>query len=309
MNAIRFGLGRWSLGAGIAVAALGMASATAQEITEFRIGILGGENEADRLRSNACLAERFEALLGVPVSLFPAADYAGVLEGLLGGTLDYAELGASGYAGIYLEDPDAVLPILTTRQVDGSTGYYSIMLARSDSGITSFEDMQGRVLGFADPNSTSGYLVPMVSFLNAGIDPEEYFADTRFSGGHEQNVLAVVNGEIDGGVTWVSGVGDFEEGYTSGALRRMIDSGLLDMSELTQVWQSPLIPNGPIVVRSELPEEVRSAVLDSLLAMPEDDPECFYSAMSGEFDSYVEVDETFYETIIAARRMVIEGDS
>ena len=212
MNAIRLGLGRLSLGAGIAAAALGMASATAQEITEFRIGILGGENEADRLRSNACLAERFEALLGVPVSLFPAADYAGVLEGLLGGTLDYAELGASGYAGIYLEDPEAVLPILTTRQVDGSTGYYSIMLARSDSDITSFEDMQGRVLGFADPNSTSGYLVPMVSFLNAGIDPDEYFAETRFSGGHEQNVLAVVNGEIDGSVTWVSGVGDFEDG-------------------------------------------------------------------------------------------------
>ena len=183
------------------------------------------------------------------------------------------------------------------------------MLARSDSGIMSFEDMQGRILGFADPNSTSGYLVPMVSFINAGIDPDAYFAETRFSGGPEQNVLAVVNGEIDGGVTWVSGVGEFEEGYTSGALRRMIDSGLLDMSELTQVWQSPLIPNGPIVVRSELPEEVRTAVLDSLMAMPEDDPECFYSAMSGEFDSYVEVDETFYETIISARRMVIEGDS
>lgn len=305
MNTIRIGLG-----ASIAIAALGIASAWGQdEITEFRIGILGGENEADRLRNNACLADRFAALLGVPVSLFPAADYAGVLEGLLGGTLDYAHLGGSGYAGIYLEDPDAVSPVLTTRQIDGSTGFYSVMLARSDSGIASLEDMEDRVLGFADPNSTSGYLIPMVSFLDAGIDPDEYFGRTQFSGGHEQNMLALVNGDIDGAVTWVSGVGDFDEGYTSGVLRRMTDSGLLDMSELVQIWQSDLNPNGPIVLRNALPQEVQGAVVASLMAMPEDDPDCFYSSTSGELEGYVEIDHSFYETIVAARRLVVEGDN
>ena len=30
----------------------------------------------------------------------------------------------------------------------------------------------------------------------------------------------------------------------------MVDKGILDMDDLVEVWKSPLIPNGPIVVRS-----------------------------------------------------------
>jgi len=44
--------------------------------------------------------------------------------------------------------------------IDGSLGYYSVMYTRADSGIERFDDMEGRSLAFADPNSTSGYLVP-----------------------------------------------------------------------------------------------------------------------------------------------------
>ncbi len=85
------------------------------------------------------------------VSLFPAADYDGVIQGLLGGTLDFAELGASAYAKVYLENKDAVQPILTTIQTDGSTGYHAVMVARADSGIKTLADMKGKKLGFADP--------------------------------------------------------------------------------------------------------------------------------------------------------------
>ncbi len=55
---------------------------------EFRIGLLGGENDADRLRNNACLEDALEERLGVPVELFPAPDYAGVIQGLLAGQLE-----------------------------------------------------------------------------------------------------------------------------------------------------------------------------------------------------------------------------
>ena len=52
----------------------------AEDLKEFRIGILGGENEADRLRNFQCMTEKLPAVLGVDkVSLFPAADYDGVI--------------------------------------------------------------------------------------------------------------------------------------------------------------------------------------------------------------------------------------
>lgn len=46
--------------------------------------------------------------LGVPVKIFTPADYDGVIQGLLGGTLDMAWMGASGYAKIALTGPKAV---------------------------------------------------------------------------------------------------------------------------------------------------------------------------------------------------------
>jgi len=81
-------------------------------IDEFRIGILGGENAQDRMASNECYRAKAEELLGVPVKLFTPADYDGVIQGLLGGTIDMAWLGASAYAKTYLTDPDAVEPIM-----------------------------------------------------------------------------------------------------------------------------------------------------------------------------------------------------
>jgi len=144
----------------VATSALSGVAHAQEAITEFNIGILGGENAQDRLNSNECFRAKMEETLGVPVKIFTPADYDGVIQGLLGGTLDYAWLGASAYAKIYLTDPEAVEVKLTKQNADGSTGYYSIGFARKDAGLASMDDAKGKVFAFADPNSTSGYLVP-----------------------------------------------------------------------------------------------------------------------------------------------------
>ena len=128
-----------SSAASTATTALGT-GAFAQEITEFRIGILGGENAQDRMNSNECMRAMTEDALGVPTKLFAPADYNGVIQGLLGGTLDMAWLGASAYAAVYLQDAEAVEPVLVKINVDGSYGYHSIGFARADSGITNLEE-------------------------------------------------------------------------------------------------------------------------------------------------------------------------
>ncbi|WP_150525645.1 phosphonate ABC transporter substrate-binding protein [Roseibium sediminis] len=283
----------------------GIASVQARDV--FRVGILGGENEADRLRNNQCLVDKLPEALGVKeVKLFPAADYDGVIQGLLGGTLDYAELGASGYAKVYLTDPAAVDPVLTTVQTDGATGYYSIMLARKDSGIKTLEDAKGKKLGFADPDSTSGYLVPSVALPSQlGVPVDSYFASTGFGGGHENGVLEMLKGNFDVQVTWSSGVGAFEDGFTSGNIRKMVDKGLLDMDDVVEVWRSPLIPNGPIVVSNKLDKDIRAKFVDFMKALPETDKECFAAIQGGDFKGFTEVDHSFYEAIVAARKAKI----
>ncbi|AEG56522.1 phosphonate ABC transporter substrate-binding protein (plasmid) [Sinorhizobium meliloti WSM1022] len=283
--------------------------AQAEDLKEFRVGIIGGENEADRLRNYQCLVDQLPAAIGVEkVSLFPAADYDGVIQGLLGGTLDYAELGASGYAKIYLAKADAVEPILTTVQTDGSTGYHSIMVARKDSGITKLEDLKGKKLGFADPDSTSGYLVPLVTLPEAiGAPVKEYFGETGFGGGHENLVLEVVKGTFDAGTTFGSGVGEFKDGYTSGNLRKMVDKGIVDMNDLVELWKSPLIPNGPIVVRTALNDDMKAKFKQFMMDLPKTDAACFSAIQGGDFTGFVEVNSDFYKPIIDARKATIGG--
>jgi phosphonate transport system substrate-binding protein len=281
----------------------------AEDLKEFRVGIIGGENEADRLRNYQCLGDHLKAELGFEkVSFFPAADYDGVIQGLLGGTLDYAELGASGFAKIYLADPKAVEPILTTVQTDGSTGYHSIMVARKDSGITKLEDLKGRKLGFADPDSTSGYLIPLVTLPEAiGAPVKEYFAETGFGGGHENLVLEVMKGTFDAGTTFGSGVGAWKDGYTSGNLHKMVEKGILDMNDLVEVWKSPLIPNGPIVVRTSMDNDMKTKFKQFMLDLPKKDAACFSAVMGGDFTAFTEVNVDFYKPIIDARKATIGG--
>ena len=296
------------------VVALALATTTAlsgavsaEGIKEFRIGVLGGENAQDRLNSYECLRAYTEEALGVPTKVFAPADYAGVIQGLVGGTLDMSWLGASSYAATYLQDPEAVEPVLVKVNVDGSIGYHSIGFARKDSGIGSLDDMQGKVFGFGDPNSTSGYLIPSIEIpqYKDGITMESgaYFDEVKFTGGHEQTIVAVNNGDINGGVTWADGQGNWEDGYNSGALRKAVDAGLVDMNDLVQIWKSKPIPEGPVVLRKSLPADAKAIMTELVDNLYETDPDCAYGVFAGDSLGAQPVTHATYESIIEARRL------
>jgi phosphonate transport system substrate-binding protein len=100
-----FMLRRYFLAVLAVMLCLGVAAAQADsaKLKEFRLGLLGGENTQDRLaRYNEfqkLLAER----LGMPVKLFPAADYAGVMQAIAAGQLDGAQFSGSSFAGAWLD--------------------------------------------------------------------------------------------------------------------------------------------------------------------------------------------------------------
>lgn len=302
-------IGRRTLGVALAgITALAAITTVAQaaddwrkQVPVFRVGILGGENEADRLKDNTCFKRLLETRLGVPVELYPASDYAGVMQGLISGNLEYAGLGSAAYAGIHIQDPEAVEPLVTTEQVDGSLGYYSVLYVRADSPYKTLEDLKGKTLAFADPNSTSGYLVPAFELKQQGYDPKTFFSQTGFGGGHEQAVVAVLNKQYDAGVTWTSGVGEQVEGYSRGNLRKMVDKGALDMKDIRVVWKSNLITNGPRVIRKNVPQELKDLVRGILVNMPIENRQCAEAIAGGEFNSFQPINHEFYKTIIEMR--------
>lgn len=274
-------------------------------INEFRIGILGGENAQDRMNSNECLRSAIEDTLGVPTKLFAPADYNGVIQGLLGGTIDLSLMGASSYAAVHIADAEAVSPILVKVNTDGSVGYHSIGFARVDSGITSLDDMKGKTFGFGDPNSTSGYLIPSIEIpqaTGASMESGDFFGEVKFTGGHEQTIVAVNNGDVDGGVTWSDGMGNWEDGYTFGALRKAVDAGLVDMNDLVEIWRSKLIPGEPVVLRNALPDDVRAKVTAIIDTMGETDPACAAAIAGGEVRGFDPITHDAYVSIVEARK-------
>ena len=289
----------------IATAAVVAPAMAGDAITEFRIGVLGGENAQDRMASNECVRVYTEELLGVPTKIFTPADYDGVIQGLLGGTIDMAWLGASAYAKTYITDPEAVDVVLVKTNLDGSFAYHSIGFARKDKGITSLADMKGKKFGFGDPNSTSGYLIPSVEIpqaTGASMKNGDYFGEVVFTGGHEQTIVAVVNGDVDAGVTWADGQGEWEDGYNSGALRKAVDAGIVDMNDIVEIWRSKPIPEGPIVLRKALPDDVKAKMVEMISGLHAKDKDCAYKMAAGETSGFKPISHDAYQTMIDLRK-------
>jgi phosphonate transport system substrate-binding protein len=285
-----------------AMTAFGARADWREQVPVFRIGILGGQLVELQLKDHACLKARTQQALGVPVELFASRDYSGLTEGLLAGRLDTATLGAAGYASLYLQKPDAVEPIVTVEEQDGTLGYRSVLLVRADSPYQTLDDLRGRTLAFTERLSTSGFLIPYYELKKRGYEPGQFFGRLAFTGGHPQAVTAVLKREADAGVTWTSAMGDQAKGYSRGNLRRMVDLGALNMNDLRILWTSELIPSDPQVVRKDLPQEAKEIYRDLLLNLAERDRRCFEQMVGGAARDFKEIGHEAYVNIIAIRR-------
>lgn len=276
----------------------------ADQVPQLRVGLLGGENEADRLGRFGAYRDLLERTFGVPVRLFPASDYAGVQQAFSAGQIEVASMGASGYAGVWLDTNGGVEPLVVAEENDGSIAYVAVMVVWADSGITNLEQMRGKSLAWADPNSTSGYLIPRFALRRAGIGVEsgQYFSRTGFAGGHEQGVVAVLQRQYDGAVTWASGQGDVAQGYSRGNLRAMVDKGMLNMSDLRVIWTSDPIPNGPLTARSALPAAFKEDMKRFHLALPKAHPDIYRQVERGGGTGYREVNHQTFDLIVELRR-------
>src|SRR5690349_2127905 len=101
--------------------------AWAQQVPQIRIGLLGGENETDRLGRYEAYRALIEQTFAVPVRLFPAADYAGVMQAFSAKQIEASSMGASGYAGAWLDTNGGVEPLFVARESDGGISYISVM--------------------------------------------------------------------------------------------------------------------------------------------------------------------------------------
>ncbi len=243
-------------------------------VRELRLGISSAENERDAIARQQPLQEYIQRTLNVPLRVFRATDYAGVVEAMRAGQIEFARIGPANYALARRVMGDRIAPFARDRDNEGEAGYYSVVFVKADSPFRRIEDLRGRSFAFADPNSTSGFAFPAYFLRRAGFDPNAFFGRTGFSGSHEQSVIAVLNGTFDAGATSWSN-------ERRNNIQRMEEKGMIPPGTTRIVWTSPQIPNPPWVMRTDLPEDLKRDWTAALMAMPEQDPAAFAVAASG----------------------------
>ena len=133
------------------------------------------------------------------------------------------------------------------------------------------------------------------------LDDGAYFSKTGFAGGHEQGIISVVNKQYDAAVTWTSGLGEESEGYSRGALRTMVDKHMLNMSDISIIWHSGKIPNGPWALRSDLPPDLKATFRAFLLDLPTAHPKVYDDVEMGSGVGYAPATMDLYQDIIDLR--------
>jgi phosphonate transport system substrate-binding protein len=228
-------------------------AAFAQDVINF--GIISTESQQNLKTTWEPLLEDMAEKTGLEVKPFFASDYAGIVEGMRFGKVQMAWYGnKSAMEAVDRADGEVFIQSVP---VGGEPGYWSVIIVPKDSPIQSVDDVlkcdKSLNFGLGDPNSTSGYLVPMTFVFSArDIDPKNCFKNIT-NANHETNAMAVANKQVDAAANNTENMALIKQNQPKA------------FENIREVWRSPLIPSDPIVWRKDLPEETKTKIRDFFL--------------------------------------------
>jgi len=238
-----------------AVFAAGAVSA-AEDLKEITLGIIPTESSSSAMKGFEPFRADMEKALGVPVKLFIAPDYAGVIEAMRFNKVHIAWFGNK--SAIEAVNRASGEVFVQTVDVTGNPGYWSLIVVHKDSPYQNIDEIirDGKNLTFGngDPNSTSGYLIPTYYIWGQrGIDPTKHFKLVR-NANHETNLMAVANKQVDFATNNTENWDKFAKAHPD------------QIKNVRAIWKSPLIPSDPMVWRKDLPKEMKSKIKGFFLA-------------------------------------------
>jgi len=192
------------------------------------------------------------------------------------GAVDFVLTNSAMY--VTMEYQSGIRRIVTLHN-QRSQGAYSVfagvVFARADrADIRTLEDFRGKRFMGVNPQSFGGWEMAWREFKQVGVDPHTDFAELLFGGTHDNVVLAVRAGEVDGG------------SVRTDTLERMAKEGKIQMSEFrvmpmpegTAMNGLPFqrstrhYPEWPMASVRHTPDALAAQVAAALMEMPADCP-------------------------------------
>src|SRR6516162_4654897 len=145
------------------------------------------------------------------------------------------------------------------------------------------QELKGKNLGLVDPNSTSGYNMPMYTLDKLGISPEAFFAKILVTGSHENAVLALTQGTVDVAADWWNADDDsnLTRMLTKGMLKNP-DGSPMQKSDFRIILKSDLIINSPTAMLSDLPPDLKATIKSAFMNAATTDTAAFDKLSDGK---------------------------
>ncbi len=236
--------------------------------------------------------------LGTKVTLRVANDYAAVIEGQRAGNIHIGYYGPASFARALVTGVKTTAFVIDVNS-DGTKGYYSVFYVKSDSPYKTVQDLKGKDLGLVDPNSTSGYNMPLFALNKMGINAEQFFGKVLITGSHENAVLALWQ------VT-VQCAANFWNAPDDSNLTRMLNKGMIKkadgspakVDDFRIILKSDLIINGPTAYLDSLPQDLKSAITTAWLDAAKNDKAAFDRLSDGKNQPFQVTDNAAYDDTI-----------
>ncbi len=226
-------------------------------------------------------------LVGVPIRVTVASDYAAVIEALRNRTADLAFVHPGGYV---LASREAKARIVAKNLWHGKSSFTARIYVRRESGIKSVEELRGKTMAFVDPASSSGYIYPMVLLVQRGLvtnrDPKSFFKEVVFSGAHDASMRALLNGHVDA----IASFDLAREQYLKDPAER---------ERIVVIAETPAIPEAGIAARDGLDPALVARVRAALLQIRGPAHAALLKRLY-EIDGFDAADDREYDSVRAA---------
>jgi phosphate/phosphite/phosphonate ABC transporter binding protein len=125
--------------------------------------------------------------------------YDELVRALRNGAIDVAWLPPIPFARL---DSEGVVRSLVCAERGGADAYVAVLFTRADSSVFSLNDVRDKRVGWVDPLSTTGYVVPRMRLSVRFPEGTEIFSKETFYGSHAAVIRAVLDGAVDVGASY-----------------------------------------------------------------------------------------------------------
>jgi phosphonate transport system substrate-binding protein len=222
----------------------------------LRIGVAPNAPQEFLLKQHGPLARYLQQETGITTELTITEDSDELLAMFHDRRLDMAYLG--GYEYVLAHDRDQAVPLAIR---DADLRYTSLIIVRADSAARRPEDLRGKRFAFLGQLSTSGHLMPREFLNERGIEPEQFFSETLYSGVHDDAAaLWVRDGRVDAGI------------ISREAFARLLATRQITERDVRVLWETPAYADYVWTVQGDLDPRLQAQIQDRLLALASDDP-------------------------------------